>query len=261
MLSLPTIVGDRDPIMRAGRRAAVGVLVGAVLGTAFAGAWYLSRPVEYSSTVALELSAVAPLVDLNPVGATIDEVTVDTDAGLAASDQVVDAVAEETGLAPERVRDRIVVRARPLSRILEITYTTSASPDSARDGATSAAEALLDQREQLIVEPVRAYLSSVERATVDVQNHNEDKLSGDSAVGGVTVSRGQAALETRLERAQRYQVRLPQAGTVVASASTPDVRRGTIDVILMSGAGLGALLGFGVGLLWERRADRVGARP
>jgi hypothetical protein len=54
---------------------------------------------------------------------------------------------------------------------------------------------------------------------------------------------------------------MPQAGTVVASASTPDVRRGTIDVVLMSGAGLGALIGFGIGLLWERRALRRGARP
>ncbi len=261
MLSFPTIVGDRDPIMRAGRRAVVGVLVGAVLGTAAAGAWYLSRPVEYSSTVSLELSAVAPLVDLNPVGPTLDDVTIDTDAGLAGSDQVVDAVAGETGLASDRVRDRIAVRARPLSRILEITYTTSASADSARDGATAAAEALLDQREQVIINPVRTYLSGVEKASIETQNSNEDTLIGSSDVEGVTVSRGQAALETRLERAQAYQVRMPQAGTVVASASTPDVRRGTIDVILMSGAGLGALIGFFVGLLWERRALRLGGRP
>ncbi len=254
MLSLPTIVGDRDPIMRAGRRAVIGVLLGALVGTAAAGAWYLSRPVEYSSTVALELSAAAPLVDLNPVGPKVDDLTVDTDAGMADSDRVVDAVAGETGLTPDQVRDRIAVRARPLSRVLEITYTTPVSPDSARDGATAAAEALLDQREQLIIEPVRAYLSAVELATIRIQNANE--LDDGSPLEDVTVARGQAALETRLERAQGYQVRIPQAGLVVDSASTPDVRRGTIDVILMSGAGLGALIGFGIGLLWERRALR-----
>lgn len=247
-MRLPTIVGERDPIMRAGRRAAVAALVGALVGLTIAGLLYASRPMQYSSTVALELTSVAPLVDLNPTGPRIDDVTIDTDAVVTAADPVVVAVASAVGRDREQVRSALSVRARPLSRVLEITYTTTASPDAARDGVTAAAEAYLDLREKLIIAPVRTYVGDVVAAT--------DAVQSDSRLLGEEVSRGQAALERRLERAEAYEIDLPVPGLVIASASVPTARRGIVDVTLMSGALLGALLGFGVGLLWERRSAR-----
>ena len=247
-MRLPTIVGERDPIMRAGRRAAVSALVGGLIGLAVTGALYMSRPVQYSSTVALELTSVAPLVDLNPTGAAIDDVTIDTDAVVTAADPVVAAVSSAVGRDEGDVRSALSVRARPLSRVLEITYTTTASADAAREGVTAAAEAYLDLREKLIIEPVRAYVGGVVKAT--------DQVQSASTIDGDLISRGQAALEKRLQRAEAFEIDLPQPGTVIASASLPTARRGIIDVTLMSGALLGALIGFAAGLVWERRSDR-----
>ena len=187
MMRLPTVVGERDPIMRAGARAAVGVVIGAVVGLTVAGALYLSRPVQYSSTVALELTTVTPLVDLNPTGPKIDAVTIDTDAVITASDPVVEAVASASGRDADDVRGALSVRARPLSRVLEITYTTTASAEAAREGVTSAAEAYLDLRERLIIDPVRGYVAGVVSETDQIQ---QDDLSQDDTLSG-----GQVALE------------------------------------------------------------------
>lgn len=247
-MRLPTIVGERDPIMRAGRRAAVGALVGGLVGLTVTGVLYLSRPVQYSSTVALELSSVTPLVDLNPTGPRVDAVTIDTDAVMTAADPVVTAVAEAVGRDVGDVRTAMSVRARPSSRILEITYTTTASADAAREGVTAAAEAYLDLREQVIIQPVRTYVDGVVAATNEVQS--------DPLLVGEQVARGQAALERRLERAEAYEIALPVPGSVMASASLPTARRGVVDVALMSGALLGGLIGFALGLLWERRLHR-----
>lgn len=248
MMRFPTVVGERDPIMRAGARATAGAVVGALVGLTLAGALYLSRPVQYSSTVALELTTVTPLVDLNPTGPKVSAVTIDTDAVLTASDPVVDAVAATSGRDADDVRPALSVRARPQSHVLEITYTTTESADAAREGVTSAAEAYLDLRERLIIDPVRGYVAAVVSETDTIQQQD---LSADD-----TLSSGQVALENRLERAEAYEVDLPVPGSVLASASLPDARRGTIDVTLMSGALVGALVGFGVGLLWERRTAR-----
>ena len=49
---------------------------------------------------------------------------------------------------------------------------------------------------------------------------------------------------------------MPRPGLVLQSATLPTARRGTVDVMLVSGAFIGALLGFGVGLALERRRRR-----
>ena len=133
---------------------------------------------------------------------------------VTAADPVVAAVSSAVGRDEGDVRSALSVRARPLSRVLEITYTTTASADAAREGVTAAAEAYLDLREKLIIEPVRAYVGGVVKAT--------DKVQADSTIDGDLISRGQAALERRLQRAEAYEIDLPLPGTVIASASVPD---------------------------------------
>lgn len=251
----PSIVGERDPIMRAGRLAFTALAVGAMVGLLVAGVWFLTRPPMYSSTVVLELSPAAPVVDLAPTGPTVDELTVDTDAGLATSDLVAARVAEALGEPASAAGDPVSVRARQLSRVLEITYTTAEPGERAREGAAASAEVFLELRDQLVIQPVRDYLTTIAAGTIEFQDENEGQVQADEQ-GDVTVSRGQAALENRLQRALREQVALPGPGTVIAAASAPEARRGTVDVVLMSGAGLGAIIGFGVGLVWEARRRR-----
>lgn len=255
-MRLPMLVGRRDPVMRAGRRAVGSLLVGALVGAGAALAWYVERPTQYTSTIALEITPATAAIDLNPTGPRLDPVTVDTDALIMVSDDVAVAVAAATGGDPHDVARELSVRARPQSRVLELSYTTDRSADAAREGVTAAAEEYLDQRTRLIIDPVRTYVRQVISAATAVQDAYP---STDDTVSG-----GQVTLENRLERAQAYQIQLPPPGLVVVSASEPTGRRGTFNVIVVSGALLGALLGFGVGLAWEaahtsRRASRGGS--
>ncbi len=241
--------------MRAGRRAFTALTLGAAVGLLVASAWFFTRPLMYSSTVVVELSPSAPVVELSPTGPTIDELTVDTDAALATSEAVAAGVAEALGVSRSAMGEPVSVRARQLSRVLEITYTTPEPGESAREGATAAADVFLDLRDRLVIQPVRDYLDEIAAGTIDAQDENEGQVQADEN-GDVPVSRGQAALESRLQRALREQVALQGPGTVIVAASTPEARRGTLDVVLMSGAGLGAIAGFGVGLIWEAHVRR-----
>ena len=205
---------------------------------------YALLPVHYASTVTLELTAVAPLVDLNPSGARVDELTVDTDALVVESDAVVEAVAEALGGTPGSVRESLSVDARPLTRVLEITYTTTESAEAAREGAAIAAESYLDLREELIIEPVRAYLSGIATAT--------DELEATAPKDG-NVTKGDTALEARRRAAEAHQVVLAGPGSVLQSATAPIEGRGGLAVVLASYAAVGGLLGFGAGLFAEHR--------
>lgn len=210
------------------------IAIGTVLGAAFGIAWIVSTPVTFEATTALELTSIAPQVNISSVGARPDPVTIDTDAQIATSDPVVRAITENSTRDAADVRANLDVAARPLTDVMTITYTAG-SPAEAVDGASAAARAFLQEKDRLIVEPVRRYLTEVA---------SEKPVVGTQGAVLALPSDDIWALETRRQAALASELRLQGAGRVVeASRITAPNDRGDVEVPLVTGAALGALLG------------------
>ncbi|MCU0264570.1 MAG: hypothetical protein MUC45_00410 [Actinomycetia bacterium] len=244
---------ERDPVLahagQARRPALAGLLVGLLVGLAV----YVLSPAQYRTTVAIELSSVAPMVDLNPAGPRIRDVTIDTDAQLLRADEVVAAVATAEGRDPAAVRAGLTVSARPLSQVLELTYATD-SAAAAQAGAETAAQTFLALREEAVIAPVREYLEASLAAT-----RQPGTEVGDPDVTGLVPNPSDT--EASRARAAITKVELAGPGRVIAAPPLPTgADRGDVIVPVVSGAALGALVGFlvGVGRCWL--ADRRGRR-
>jgi hypothetical protein len=73
------------------------------------------------------------------------EVTIDTDAQLLRTPQVLSAVADALGTDQARAADALSVTASPSSRVLHVTVTTARATDAAA-AANAAVEALIQAR-------------------------------------------------------------------------------------------------------------------
>lgn len=247
---------DRDPILAharpARRPALVGVLVGLLAGLAV----YLLSPAQYRTVVAIQLTPVAPIVDLSPNAPRIRTVTIDTDAQLLRADRVVDAVAKAEGRDPADVSASMQITARPLSEVLELTYTSD-SAEAARAGAATAAATFLELREQTVITPVREYLEATLAAT-----RPPAVAVDDQDVSGLVPN--QSATEASRLRAALTALTLGGPGRVLAAPVLPtQAHRGDAIVPLASGAALGALIGFllGVARSWLAERRRRGRVP
>jgi hypothetical protein len=230
-------------------------LAGAALGMVLGGCVFITTPAEFSATAAVELSAVSPTIDLGAVRGRPKLESVDTDAQMLASDEVVAAVAKASGDPSSWARSSVSVSARTLTRVLEITYT-SRTPRGASAGANSAADGLLAVRQRLVVKPVDDYLSEVAKRT-------EKPL--DAEVVNPTDRAGTAEfrVEGWRDRALAAKLQLPDSGIVLQRASgSSGPQRGDLEVPLTSGAALGGLVGLLLGIGGQRlRAGRTrGAR-
>lgn len=228
----PLFVTGSDPVLGRLRRLVVPVLVGTLLGLLAGIAVHSATPATWTAQVAMELSSVRDRMDLNPTGTRGDLVSFDTDAQLAYSDAVVLAVAVDQQRPVTTVRSSIEVSARPLSRILLLSYTAR-SPDAAQDGAVLAARTLLQERDRLYLAPQREYLDDLFRTTDSI----------DPQFDLVTASGDAPARESLRRSAYVEQLRLQEPGRVVGENGLTSVAdRGDIEVPLTSGAATGALL-------------------
>ena len=229
-------------------------VTGAVLGTVLGGCVFLTTPAKFSATAVVELTAVSPTVDLGAIRGRPKLESVDTDARMLHSDAVVTAVAKASGDSSTWVRSSVGVSARPLTRVLEITYT-SETPQGASAGANSAAEGLLDARQRLVIQPVDDYLSEVAKRT---------SIPLDAAVidPDDRVGTAEFRVESWRERAITARLQLPNSGTVLQRANIATRSRGNLEVPLTSGAALGGLLGLALGIVaqWLRAGRSRSAR-
>jgi capsular polysaccharide biosynthesis protein len=229
-------------------------LAGALLGLVLGGWFYWATPAKFSATSVVELTAVSPTIDLGAIRGRPKLESVDTDANMLASDDVVSSVARASGDPEQWARTAIAVSARNLTRVVEITYT-SATPAGARAGANSAADGLLAARQRLVIQPVEDYLNEVAKRTetpLDAEVVNPDDRFGTA----------EFRVENWRDRALAARLQLPDAGTVLQRATTSSgAQRGPMEVPLTSGAALGALvavlLGIGVQRLRAGRAVRA----
>ena len=238
---------DRDPVLAYGRRALPWLLVGTLLGLAAgAGVWRAQSAVAHASTV-VELTAVSGQVDL-VAGAPLQQVTVDTDAQLLTSDEVVLAAAAAAGRTTEQARGSLAITAAQLTRVLTLTYT-DAAPRAARAGAEAAATAFLQARERLVIAPKRTSLTKLGNV-VDILP-GADPAAGAPAPG--TAAADLATPAGRQQAAVAAELALTGPGVVLQHAlALPATDRGSVAVPLGSGAGVGGLLLFCIGLVRVR---------
>ena len=256
------LVGGDAIVTNAGR-AKMWIFAGALVGLLAGAGWYFASAPYYRARSVIELSELPSTISLQPGGAPARAVSIDTDAQIVVGDAVAEAVAEAVGSDREAARRSMRISARPLTRVLVVTYSGS-SADEARTGAGAAAEAFLAERERLLVGPVRDWL-------LEVAETQEQQATAVTAVTAPTDPTAVTAttepteqtrifprpvLDNRRRRAVEASLALPGPGrTLEASVRTPTVERGQAELPLVSGTALGALLGLGAGIARVRRKE------
>ena len=223
----------------------VGTVAGLLLGTGL----YVTSPAVTRATVSVEASRVAAVARMNSQVAPPKLVTADTDVHLVLSDEVVTAVAQAIGVSPSEVRRNLTVRARAVTRVLEISYTDP-SVARAERAVQVAGEAFLAMRDRLVLQPVRDYLTEVDIATRRV-------VTGIPQADRAKIEPEDSDSEVLRRRAQAELAALPPPGLVMEDARLTKIRdRGDVEVPLASGAAAGALVGFGAFALAGLRKRR-----
>ena len=245
------------PILTRGLRGR-SWLVGALLGLLVGAGVYYATPPAYTATSVVELASVSPVIDLSPTAAKAEPFTIDSDAQLVVDAQVVAAIADVTGQSSADVRRSLSVSARQLTRVLQITYTAS-SPAMATAGAQRAADALLQERKRLLVQPVQDYLANVLVKTEQPQKSPQQ--SAEVTTEGLFTS-AQTRVEGMRQRAIAAELQSKGEGTVLEHARVrAGADRGDVEVPVVTGACVGALLGLAVALLrGQVRRPRLVAR-
>ena len=137
--------------------------------------------------------------------------TIDTDAQLLAADEVIAAIATESGRPADDVRESLSVTARPLTRILEITYSDR-SASSAPAGAAGGG-GFLAARDRIVIQPVREYLSEVAKENQQLEETRNVLEETNSTIDGTRLVEWQ-------ERAVLAELEVPGPGSVVGSRTS-----------------------------------------
>ncbi len=122
------------------RRHARWILVLLVAGLTSGVAWALLQPATFSATASVALSPVPKYLTSSIVDIAAPEVTIDTDAQLLRSPEVLGAVGDILGTTAAEAGTRLSMTASPNSHVLHVTVRSS-SPDlaaAAADGAVAA---------------------------------------------------------------------------------------------------------------------------
>jgi hypothetical protein len=231
---------------------ALCMAVGALIGYATS-----HRIATYVGTAAV----LAPPLDLGPHGVPgqpavpireKDAVTPDTEAQVATSSPVLDAVraATKSHVSDAQLAKRITVDAPPNTRVLTISYNAR-QPKVAVAGAQAAATAFIRLRERLIADrqaaDVAALTAQIDALRDDLGSNAEATVTG-SQTSRVTAQLAEDAITEKMRSLERLQIRLQSsatdAGTILRPATATAVRaRLGREVPVTSGALIGVLIG------------------
>ncbi|WP_127481252.1 hypothetical protein [Nocardioides pantholopis] len=206
-------------------------LVGGAVGAAV----HLTGPRSYHATSSIALAPRLVYVPGETEQAADREVTLDTVAGLARSDTVVNAVQEITGLTADQVRAGLTLAARPASRVLVIGFR-SESRATALAAGHAAVEALLavqDRALALSAEQVQLLRNRVNVLAAQAQERIQE------GTDAAAVFESQVLLQRRLDRTVAS---AEATSTVLRRSEVVASRSGDPAVHVTTGLGLGLLL-------------------
>ncbi|MGW8437984.1 chain length determinant family protein [Nocardiopsis sp. NPDC055551] len=260
-------------LRRRRRLVCVGVLGGLVLATAGA----LAVPSTYTSVASVQVhpTEMAEFTGERS-GRLTGEVNLDSEAQIVFSERVTGTTAEELpgSLTSEDVSENIEVTVPPNSNILKLSYSAG-SPELAREGADSLADAYLAQREAQAHTIIEGRLEAL-RAE---QQDRYDELAESTGAGPGTAGTDADAEALRQEIADIGNGITPLSalretvspGQVITPASLPESPSSPILTLwTVAGAALGLLVGLLAAVIRDRmdprlrdveETERIGALP
>lgn len=260
-------------LRRRRRLVCVGVLGGLVLATAGA----LAVPSTYTSVASVQVhpTEMAEFTG-EQSGRLTGEVNLDSEAQIVFSERVTGTTAEDLpgSLTSEEVRENVEVTVPPNSNILELSYSAG-TPELAREGAESLADAYLAQREAHAHSLIEGRLEALRAERQDRQDALAE-LTGEAPQAAATdagaevlrqeiadIGNGIAPLSALRETVS--------PGRVVTPASLPESPSSPILVLwAVAGTALGLLAGLLAAVLRDRvdprlrdveETERIGALP
>ena len=189
--------------------------------------------------------------------------SLDTEAKLATSTEVIDAIRYEVGAKSDvDVRDRLSISAQPNSRILRLTYTDR-DPSVARRAVQTATDEYLALRQRLMTSSATSLSERSRDRLTELEAEFAPAVPGDDVLPSQLT-------ETRAEllfRAQRGLADLsdvtPDSADAGRALSEPRVQTSAdaLFVRVASGLAIGTLVGVALLLVTDRRRTRLGAEP
>jgi hypothetical protein len=245
---LPLLSDHTDFLRR--HRAVLAAL--ALAGLLAGYGWSMQQPGTFSATASVALAPVPVYVMTSTDELVPPEVTVDTDAQLLRSDEVLDAIGAVLDTDREESARHLSVTASANTHVLHIDVTAGSAEDAAT-AANAAATALVDVRRRslgaLQENQLRIIRMLAGEHSSDLQQLDEQDLlspTNDQQLAQILSAR--ASLD-ELEEARAT------PAEVVSPAGPPvHADYANTEVALTSGAMLGLVAGCLIGALRDRRA-------
>ncbi len=229
-------------------RLRIGALM--VLGLLLGFAWSTTQPSTWSSTASVALAPVPKYVLPTGDGLAPPEVSIDTDAQLLASPEVLGAVADALGTDAAAAQESLSVTASPNSHVLHVSVKASSATAAVAAADAAASELVRVRRNALgALRPDQLRLL---RLWVTGQEDELAKEQDQRLVIPASDEQFAQILELREGLQELEEARLDPAELIdpAQPATRPDYANREVPIVS------GAMLGLLCGCLLGARADR-----
>ncbi len=217
--------------------------------------WSMTQPTTYAATSSVVLTPVPKYVLPTGVGVAPPEVSIDTDAQLLNSPIVLDRVANALDSRSGSAMEHLSVTASANSRVLHVTATAD-SPEQAAAAANAAVDGLTRVRRRTLGSLRLDQVRLLRLWTTD----QEDLLSEAKGVGAVIPAADDLftqVVELRTALTELEEARVTPVQVINPAKPPRQPVRSNIEVPLVSGAMLAALIGCLIGVALDRRSTSL----
>ncbi|WP_157432973.1 hypothetical protein [Actinomadura rifamycini] len=189
--------------------------------------------------------------------------TVDTEAQLVRSDEVIERLATVPGFrgSPRVLRERVTITVPSNTRVLEIGVRAP-TPEQARDGAAIVGESYLNLRHQILGGVRQRNRESLARRESVLEEQLKTFPDENASQSQLTARTRRQAVQKQLKEVRNQLSAIDgadlESGEIIRYASLPQrTENRRRDVALSTGAAAGLTLALGIALLRDRRPRRV----